>query len=205
MKKITFPISTMDEIILDKSFPMSLYLKMTLESKRNPGEEKRYLYKNNFDNAFFAREQSITVRTVQRQLNSLKNHQSNIIKAISTEHGLCYSIDYKVDEGKNYVLINEDIIKQLLELRNDNAVKIYLILLYTLEGKEKMITRDWLLNKMGLSLKSKKTATNCLKILEDAKLIKIKRELNMDEVVDKNGNIVERLKSNNFISIFQPA
>lgn len=167
-------MSTKNSIMEDKTFPMRLYGKMTLESNFNEEDKnfkQRYIYKNKVkekvEPLFLEGTDKISKRTYDKHMRYLKKAEFNLIKAENTDNGIVYKISY-AEDNKNYVLIDKEVLNELVTCSNGNVLKTYLVLLYTLkDGSEQKINIKWLLKKIGLSEKSKATMQIILKHLSE--------------------------------------
>lgn len=100
-----------------------------------------------------------------------------------------------------------DILRSLLENVNDTTLRVYLVLLYVLWDKkeqkyvEKMVTIDYLANKLGMSSNSRRVSSTALKCFAQEGFIKVRTETVMSSVINKNENVTCCLKSFNYVSL----
>lgn len=202
-KKLMLPMSTKDDIIQDKKFPYKLYAKITLESNRNEVEEHRYI-KNSKLKSDEMKEQlkaiGISESTFKRQMNKLRKY-TDVIELVQLEDGVAYKIKYKDCDNRNYVLVNAEKLRIIINSCNDTCLKIYMVLLYTCNNEtETQVTQEWLLNKVGLSKSSRQVIHDCLYML-DKKVILVRSEVVMNESINKNGEVNKNIKKKNYIKL----
>lgn len=208
-KVLNLPITTRDEIVADKAFPLRLYCMMMLESNCNLEEDHRYIYDHKIRDLEFQdslRKIKMSESTFNRHMKKLRSYKK-VMKMVQGESHVIYRLYYKDKEGRNYVTVPADTLRSLLENVNDTALRVYLVLLYVLWDKkeqkyiEKMITIEYLANKLGMSSNSRRVISDALKCLNEKKFIIVRTETVMSSVINKNGNVTSCLKSYNYITI----
>lgn len=210
IKPVYLPLCTSSIIMADKSFPMRLYAKLTLDSNYNSNkkEEHRYIYHSKIRSEGFQQdlqEMNISKSTYTRQIKKLREY-NELVDMQETQDGVVYKLHYRNIGSGKFVCIRQDVLQELLKETNDTAFKIYLILLYALRDNdsnryiEKQITREWLLNKLGLKSSSRQCITDGLKLL-DGKYIKVRKVTETKDTINKNGTITVTTVTKNFISL----
>lgn len=210
-KVLNLPITTRDEIVADKAFPLRLYCMMMLESNCNLEEDHRYIYDHKIRDFEFQdslRKMKMSESTFNRHMKRLRSYKK-VMKMVQGERHVIYRLYYKDKEGRNYVTVPADTLRTLLENVNDTALRVYLVLLYVLLDKkeqkyvEKMVTIEYLANKLGMSLNSRRVISDALKCLAQEGFIDVRKENAMSSVINKNKNVTCCLKSFNYVSLIQ--
>ena len=93
-------------------------------------------------------------RTVKRHVEKLINNNIPLIKVENYNNKVYYKLLNCID-GKYYVRIPYEKVRELVVSCTPNMMKLYAIMCYaTNETEYKPITRSWLTDKIGLSIKS---------------------------------------------------
>ena len=161
-------------------------------SRYKKGEKHRYVYENelyeNKEEIEFLSKRK--VETIIKNLRKMSKMDSPLeVKEINGK--IVYILNYKNEQDRKYVLIEEKILKTLFSTSNHNKIRIYLILKYRCNTtKFTRITRKSLAEAIGLNVNSENTLTRIgiiLKSLAKERYIEIieKYENQMDE----NGKI----------------
>lgn len=161
-------------------------------SKYKQGEDHRYLYENilykNRDEIEF-----LTKRKIETIIKNLRktSRMDSPLEAKEINGEIAYILNYKNEQGRKYVLIEEDILKSLFSASNHNKIKMYLILKYRCSTEKfTRITRKSLASAMGLNTNSENTLTRIgtiLKSLAKEKYIEIMEKY--DNQIDEKGKI----------------
>jgi len=189
---VRFPISTDEKNMKNKSFDYKLLAILTLFSKHTPGEDHRYITKDDI----ILNEEKIQelskkkTNTIIKNVRKLSRMQGNTVIAKIINGKIIYIINYKNEDGRKYVLIEEKLLRYLADTSSSNLIKVYLLLKYRCnEETETKVTRQSLADGIGLcgnSGDSKMTITNILNDLTDKHLIeKSNRYINIEL---ENGN-----------------
>ena len=88
------------------------------------------------------------------------------------------------------MLIEDEILRVLVNTTNSNVIKTYCILKYLLVKGEKIITREFLLEKIGLTTyeKNLQMMTDIIDTLTDMHLIK--KSYDYEKTIDTNERII---------------
>ena len=93
-------------------------------------------------------------RTVKRHVEKLINNNIPLIKVENYNNKVYYKLLNCID-GKYYVRIPYEKVRELVVSCTPNMMKLYAVMCYaTNETEYKPITRSWLTDKIGLSIKS---------------------------------------------------
>lgn len=202
-KIIRFPISSSEVNMKDKKCDYKTLAIMTLYSSKNKYEDHRYIYKNhillNKDEIESLSKNKIN--TVCRNIKKLCKLSNGLIEAKNTENGIVYLINYKDENNRKYVIIEEKILRLLLDGCSSNTIKTYILLKYRCATGETKITRADIAGNIGLSVNSESnltTITNIILILERLNLIKVKKQY---EVTLKDDGITEQVAQYNFFKL----
>ena len=120
-------------------------------------------------------------RTIKSHINKLRKCKSEVVAIDIDENGRQYyticpyiNRDGQYSYTGTYVTIERDILKSLIHAGNNNMIRTYIVLKWLLsDGKERMITRDWLVKQIGIVSDEYglKVMTDILKDLHKKKLI----------------------------------
>ena len=181
---LRYPISSDEKYMKDKKLNYKLLGMLTLLSKHNPNENHRYIYHKDvlLNKDMFETLSKNKMDTIIRNIKKLTKIEGDLVVAKTTEQGIVYEINFMNEDGRKYVLIEEDILKKLMTFTNNHTLKIYILLKYRCGIEGKIITRSDICYNIGLSPQSHKNLeiiTEVLKGLEQIKLI------NIQEVYDK--------------------
>lgn len=185
-KILKLPINSSKENMQNKKCNYKTLAIMTLYSNRTPNEVSldkgyeelyRYLYENKIrDNILEIEKLSHNKQdTIFRNIRKLAKLNNGLITVANSSNGIIYYINYRSAEGGDYVIIEEDILKYLIDTGNSNVIKVYILLKYLCRKGKKAITNEYIADQIGLSPKSHKniqTVINIIKSLVNNKLIK---------------------------------
>lgn len=120
-------------------------------------------------------------RTIKSHIKKLKSCKSEVVSIDEDVDGRQYyticpyiNRDGEYSYAGTYVTIERDILKSLIHTGNNNMIRTYIVLKWLLsDGKEHMVTRDWLVKQIGLQPyeKNLQVMTDILKVLHKQKLI----------------------------------
>ena len=93
---------------------------------------------------------------------------SNLITSIIYEdygyEETYYMINYSNEEGKEYVTIEKDILKTLINIGNSDLIKIYILIKYLSRENVRKISREYLAQEIGIENPSTKVLDRISKI-----------------------------------------
>lgn len=177
-KTYNVAMPTHNNIMKDKSVDYRLLAKISVDSKHSEGEGHNYIMKSDIDFTEIAKEFSLAKETVRKIFTKLKRADSKVVEAVNTQNGVAYKINYKTDD-KFYITVNHNILRVLANATNAMTIKCYLVLCYELKNSSKLITKQWLAEKIGYSTKGNNyhsALTDILAVLGSLKLIEMKEE-----------------------------
>lgn len=201
-KVIKFPMSSSEINMKNKKCDYKTLAIMTYYSNYNNynKENHRYVYKNDIllNKDEIEGWSKNKIETVCRNIKKLCKLENNIIEAKNTDNGIVYLINYKDENDRKFVTIEDEILKLLLDGCSSNVIKAYIFIKYRCEyngNKETKLTRKDIINNVGLSIKSENNLDKVKRwvyILKGINLIKVKckyeveiDELSGDEIVKK--------------------
>lgn len=191
--KITkFPISTDEKNMQDKKCDYNLLVILTLLSKYKVGEDHRYIYKDDIllNKDKIENLSKRKINTIIKNVRKLSKLEGNAVIAKEINGKIAYIINYKNEYGRKYVIVEEDILRSLLDTGNSNEIKTYMLLKYRCnEETETRITRKDIAINIGLNEKSNDnllTITNIIKDLKKKNLIDVSVRYN--NKLDDKGN-----------------
>lgn len=171
-------MNTENNIIGDKKMDYKTFAIAMLYSKYNNQNVWHFLYEKTLDENQMEIEglSKNKINTIKRNIRKLEKLDNHVIQRKIYDNEIVYLLFPQSVEGKYYVLIEDDILRVLVNTTNSNVIKTYCILKYLLAKGEKTITREFLLEKIGLTTyeKNLKMMTDILDTLTDMCLIKKK-------------------------------
>ena len=167
-KELALPLNSEKENMQNKKCDYKTLAIMTLYSKMTPKEQQekeeheenyRYVYKNNIIE-FTDEVEELSknkIDTVIKNMRKLSKLEGNLVTAVKNQDGeICYVINYASDLDREYVTIEEDMLKFLINTGNGNVIKTYVLLKYMCANGEKKITRGYIAQQIGLNTNSHK-------------------------------------------------
>jgi hypothetical protein len=167
-KELALPLNSEKENMQNKKCDYKTLAIMTLYSKMTPKEQQekeeheenyRYVYKNNIIE-FTDEVEELSknkIDTVIKNMRKLSKLEGNLVTAVKNQDGeICYVINYASDKDREYVTIEEDMLKFLINTGNGNVIKTYVLLKYMCAKGEKKITRSYIAQQIGLTTNSHK-------------------------------------------------
>lgn len=161
-KDYSFPITSSKDNMMNKLLDYKTLSIMTIFSNKdntiNDGVEEmhRYLYKNkvleNIENIESLSKNKIN--TIMKNIRKLSKLDNNVVMATNTPNGIVYYINY-TKQGREFVTIKESMLRYLINVSNSNTIKVYILLKYLCQDKEKNVTREYIAEQIGLSKKSR--------------------------------------------------
>lgn len=186
-KILKLPINSSKKNMQNKKCDYRILALMTLYSNRTPNEISleegyeelyRYIYKNKIEDNMEEIEVLTNNKrdTIIRNIKKLAKLSDGLITATNSPNGICYYIHYAKDN--NYVVIEEDILKTLINATNSNVIKVYILLKYLCRNECKEIHRAYIAEQIGLSTNRNnlRIISDIIYVLERLKLIKVKRK-----------------------------
>lgn len=208
--KLPMPISK--DFLSSKNVNVKTYGAIMLNSNwggkfLNPTD--RYLYKDKFDEVIkqITEELNISQSTIKRHINKLKKCNIKAIELTKTSNDeLVYKLNYGIynaESGtfKDYVTITNVALRQLVNAYSENALRIYLFLLYKCYKGEAYIKQEEICEAIGLSYKTRKVVTDCIEALIKGGFINVKNNFKVHTRVNKKGDTVEHIIPNYYYSL----
>ena len=152
---------------------MSLYANFTsLEEQYEKGLDEQYIYLYRNKIIKFTNEiEKISkwkINTVLKNMRKITMLNSNLITSIIYEdygyEETYYMINYSNEEGKEYVTIEKDILKKLINIGNSDLIKIYILIKYLSRENVRKISREYLAQEIGIENPSKSVLDRISKI-----------------------------------------
>lgn len=202
-KEVYLPMPTHHKVLTNKNINIKTYGAIMLESNFGGNflnDCDRYIYTDKLDKVVseVAQDLKISTRTLKTHISKLKKCDIKILEPCITPKGdLFYKLNYAHDY-KNYILIRDKALRKLVNAYNENALRIYLILLYkcfnnfdndTINYKEVELTQEYLCEKIGLKNSSRKVLTDCVEALVCGGFIKVRLEYKTN-YENKSGGIL---------------
>ena len=206
------PMPSSKDFLNSKNVNVKTYGAIMLKSNwggkfLNPTD--RYLYKDKFDEVIkeVTEELNISQSTIKRHINKLKKCN---IKAIELTKNLSGELIYKLNYGvfnentgqlEQFVTITNVALRILVNAYSENALRIYLFLLYKCYKGQAHIKQEEICEAIGLSYKTRGVVTDCVEALIKGGFIKVRNEFNIHTRVNKNGEKVEHTIPNYYYSL----
>lgn len=197
-KVVRLPINSSKANMQNKHFNYKTLALMTLYSNRQTeknmqetGIEEiyRYLYKNKIQKNISDIEEltGLKENSIFRNIRKLIKESKGLITITITNKGdMIYRISYENESERKYVIIEEEILKLLINKADSNTIKAYIFLKYMCRNGAKDIHRAYIAEQIGLSTNSKslKVISKITNKLEELKLIKKKNKYKWIEMPD---------------------
>ena len=206
------PMPSSKDFLNSKNVNVKTYGAIMLKSNwggkfLNPSD--RYLYKDKFDEVIkeVTEELNISQSTIKRQINKLKKCKIKAIELTKNLSGdLIYRLNYGVfneDTGQleQFVTITNVALRILVNAYSENALRIYLFLLYKCYKGQAHIKQEEICEAIGLSYKTRGVVTDCVEALIKGGFIKVRNEFNIHTRVNKNGDTIEHTIPNYYYSL----
>ena len=183
-------MSTKKGVIDDKKMNYFYYGIANLYSKYSDENIWNYLYESSLDEHKMELENlsNRKIETIKRNIRKLEKLDNKVLQRKVYNNEIVYLIFNKSIDGKFYVLIEDDILRVLVNTTNNNVIKTYCILKYLLANGKRIISRDKLLELIGLTTfeRNLQLMTDIIDTLVDMYLIKksynIEKKLENDEI-----------------------
>lgn len=206
------PMPSSKDFLNSKNVNVKTYGAIMLKSNwggkfLNPSD--RYLYKDKFDEVIkeVTEELNISQSTIKRHINKLKKCNIKAIELTKNLSGdLIYRLNYGVfneDTGQleQFVTITNVALRILVNAYSENALRIYLFLLYKCYKGQAHIKQEEICEAIGLSYKTRGVVTDCVEALIKGGFIKVRNEFNIHTRVNKNGDTIEHTIPNYYYSL----
>ena len=152
---------------------MSLYSKFTpIEKQIEDGVDEQYIYL--YRNKILESKDEIEeiskwkIKTVLNNMRKITMLNSNLITSMVYEdcgyEETYYMIDYSDEEGKEYVTIEKNILKILINIGNSDLIKIYILIKYLSRENARKISREYIDQEIGIENPSKSVLDRISKI-----------------------------------------
>ena len=174
-------LPTSEVINKDKNFNFKFFSLMVLGSNHSYNEDHRYISDRKLEqfklyvlNCLGVEEQSFTLN-----LKKLCSSKLGIVRATTTASGeLIYQLFNKDNNGKSYILVNNQTLQHLVENHMSVEIKVYLQLRILAFAKKNYVTRQDLCFKLGYNINSTYVMSKALENLAktDVITLDIKRE-----------------------------
>lgn len=191
-------MNTENNIIGDKKMDYKTFAIAMLYSKYNNQNVWHFLYEKTLDENQMEIEglSKTKINTIKRNIKKLEKLDNHVIQRKIYDNEIVYLLFPQSVDGKYYVLIEDDVLRVLVNTTNSNVIKTYCVLKYLLAKGEKMVTREFLLEKIGLTTyeKNLQMMTDILDTLTDMYLIKKSYDYEKEINDRENINIKARLK-----------
>ena len=193
-------INTENDIISDKRMDYKTFAIAMLYSKYNNENIWHFLYEKTLTENQLEIEglSNNKINTIKRNIRKLEKLNNYVIQRKTYNGEIVYLLFPQSVDGKYYVLIEDDILRVLINATNSNVIKTYCILKYLLAKGGRIVTREFLLEKIGLSTNSDsnyKVMTDIIDTLVDLCLIKktydYQKEMKDDKVAVKTRYFLE--------------
>ena len=184
-------MNTENNIIGDKRMDYKTFAIAMLYSKYNNQNVWHFLYEKTLDDNQLEIEglSNNKINTIKKNIRKLEKLDNHVIQRKVCNNEIVYLLFPQSVDGKYYVLIEDDILRVLVNTTNSNVIKTYCVLKYLLAEGSKVITREFLLEKIGLTTyeKNLQMMTDVLDTLTDMCLIK--KSYSYEKEINKEGKI----------------
>ena len=173
-KIIKFPMNSQKKFMQDKKCDYKTLAIMTLYSNHTPIEHQhetgnyepyRYLYRDKIIE-FTEEIEGLSknkISTVLKNMKKLSTISDDFVLAYKNKNEkIYYVIRYCDDNDRQFVTIDEDMLKYLVWSSNSNTIKTYILIKYLCQhekekynNNEKKITNEYICEQIGLSPNSK--------------------------------------------------
>lgn len=190
-------MNTENNIIGDKKMDYKTFAIAMLYSKYNNQNVWHFLYEKSLDENQMEIEglSKTKINTIKRNIRKLEKLDNHVVQRKVYDNEVVYLLFPQSVDGKYFVLIEDDILRVLVNTTDSNMIKTYCILKYLLANGERIITREFLLEKIGLSIcgNNLQMMTDIIDTLTDMCLIK--KDYTLEKEIKDNDLFVKtRLK-----------
>ena len=160
-KMIKLPINSSKEYMQNKKCDYKILALLTLYSELN--DDYRFLYYDdlikdkNIKN--IEKISNLKIKTIKDKIRYFNKNISDLIHIEVIKDSVAIIINYSTD-NKEYVTIEEDILKLLINKFDSATIKIYILLKYLCLNQQKAITNNYIIEQIGLSSKSNKNSSS---------------------------------------------
>ena len=188
-------MNTENNIIGDKRMDYKTFAIAMLYSKYNNQNIWHFLYEKSLDENQMEIEglSKTKINTIKRNIKKLEKLDNHVIQRKIYDNEIVYLLFPQSVDGKYFVLIEDDILRVLVNTTDSNVIKTYCILKYLLANGKRFVTREFLLEKIGLAScgNNLQVMTDIIDTLTDMCLIK--KEYDYEKEI-KDGNIIVKTK-----------
>lgn len=185
-KVLKLPINSSKKNMQNKYLNYQILAVMTLYSNRqtqndinDSGSEDvyRYLYRNKIKKNIEEIKllTNLSEQSIFKNIKKLIKQSDLVSQEVSQKGDVIYKIDYEGEDHGEYVVIEEDILRCLIQT-DSNTIKTYILLKYMCRNTSRTIHRAFIADNIGLSSKSIKLITKITNRLEELRLIKKENE-----------------------------
>lgn len=160
-----FPITSSKSNLQNKQLDYRILMLMTFMSNRQTesdftetGTEElwRYLYRNKLKHyqSLVENMSKTKLNTIFKTIKKMEKLDCKVINVRKTEaNEIVYDINY-TNNGREYITIETKIMEALIHSFNSNAIKVYVLLKYMCRNGRRKISRNWIIEQIGLSSNS---------------------------------------------------
>ena len=189
-------MNTENNIIGDKKMDYKTFAIAMLYSKYNNQNIWHFLYEKTLDDNQMEIEglSNNKINTIKKNIKKLEKLDNHVIQRKIYNNEIVYLLFPQSVDGRYYVLIEDDILRVLVNTTNSNVIKTYCILKYLLAKGSKIVTREFLLEKIGLTTyeKNLQLMTDIIDTLTDMCLLK--KSYDYERNLDDNGNAIVKTR-----------
>lgn len=190
-------MNTENNIIGDKRMDYKTFAIAMLYSKYNNQNVWHFLYEKSLDENQMEIEglSKTKINTIKRNIKKLERLDNHVIQRKIYDNEIVYLLFPQSVDGKYFVLIEDDILRVLVNTTDSNVIKTYCILKYLLVNGKRFVTREFLLEKIGLTScgNNLQVMTDIIDTLTDMCLIKKEYDYEK-EIKDRNIIVKTKLK-----------
>lgn len=190
-------MNTENNIIGDKRMDYKTFAIAMLYSKYNNQNVWHFLYEKTLDENQLEIEglSNNKINTIKKNIKKLEKLDNHVIQRKVYNNEVVYLLFPQSINGKYYVLIEDEILRVLVNTTNSNVIKTYCILKYLLSKGSRIVSREFLIEKIGLSVNSDKNfklMTDIIDTLTDMCLIK--KSYDYEKEINLNGKLVTKTR-----------
>lgn len=196
---VKLPINSSKQNMQNKKCDYKTLAIMTLYSYMTPNEITleqgyeelyRFAYRNKIEKDMDEIEELSNNKrdTIIRNIKKLTKLNSGLITAVNSPKGIIYYINYRGEKGGDFVTIEEDILRLLVNTTNSSVIKVYILLKYLCRKGSREIHRAYIAEQIGLSTNrnSLNRISDMTYVLEQIGLIK--KKVKYKTIILENGN-----------------
>lgn len=194
------PMPSNKEFLQDKNLNAQIYGALMLESNwggKFLNDSTRYLYNDKFAEIIkqASSDTKISMQTIKKHITRLKKCDMKAIELCKLNNGeLVYFLNYgkfKEEDGVvkfgEYVTITNVALRILVNVTNNNVIKIYLYLLYRCYNGSVTIGQKEICEAIGISYASRVIVTDAVNVLNELGFINVDTEHKAIMLTNSNG------------------